>query len=109
MVILGCHSPDCMDVIKNIESRISFIGRDKPYYCFIVCDITDVLDHLPEHERELGPDAIAAATNGKGKAVIEIAGDDLDELRARAARIADHPAIRSANIYLSRDLVRAPQ
>jgi hypothetical protein len=109
MVILGCHSPDCSDLIANIESRISFIGREHAYFCFILCDVVGALDHLPEHERDLGTDRIAAATDGNGRVVIEIAGDDPDELTARAARITHHPAIRSASIYLSRDLVRAPQ
>lgn len=108
-VILGCHSPDCMDVIANIEGRISFIGGSHPYFCFILCDVADVLDHLPEYEQQLGPDRIAAATDGNGNVIVEIAGDDLDELRATAARITDHPAVRSASVYLSRDLVRAPQ
>jgi len=108
-VILGCHSPDCMDLIANIESRISFIGGSHPYFCFMLCDVGDVLDHLPEYERELGPDRIAAATDGNGKVIIEIAGDNPEELAATAARITDHPAVRSASIYLSRDLVRAPQ
>lgn len=108
-VILGCTSPDCTDVVGNIESRISFIGGPHRYFCFILCDIGDRLDHLPDHERELGPDRIAAATDGNGNAIIEIAGDDPDELCARAAEIANHPAVRSASIYLSRDLVRAPQ
>jgi len=108
-VILGCTSPDCSDLIGNIVSRISFIGGQHLYFSFILCDIDDRLDHLPDHELELGSDRIAAATDGNGNAIIEIAGDDLDELAARAAQIADHPAIRNASIYLSRDLVRAPQ
>ena len=108
-VILGCTSPDCMDTVSNIEGRISFIGREHLYATFIVCNTSAVLDHLPDYERELGADRIAAATDGKGHVVIEITGDDADELSAVAARIADHPAINTASIYLSRDLVRAPQ
>lgn len=108
-VILGCHSPDCMDVIGHIQSRISFIGGAHPFFCFMLCDVADALDHLPDFERELGPDRIAAATDGNGAVIVEIAGDDPDELAAIAARITNHPAVRSASIYLSRDLVRAPQ
>src|SRR5438270_1278384 len=108
-VILGCHSPDCMDVVANIESRISFIGREHRYATFILCNSDGVLEHLPDYERELGPDRIAAVTDGKGHVVIELTGDDADELSAVAAQVTDHPAIRSASIYRSKDLVRAPQ
>jgi len=108
-VILGCHTQDCMDLIGNVESRISFVGRDQPYAHFIVCDAADVLDHLPEYEQQFGPDRMAAATDGKGHVVIEITGDNPDELSAIAARMTEHPAIRSASIYRSKDLVRAPQ
>lgn len=108
-VILGCHTPDCSDLVGNIESRISYVGREHRYAHFILCDATDALDHLPDYERELGPDRMAAATDGKGHVVIEITGDDPDELSAIAARITDHPAISSASIYRSKDLVRAPQ
>lgn len=108
-VILGCTTPDCMDVVSNIESRISFIGREHLCATFILCDTSAVLDHLPDYERELGPGRIAAATDGQGHVVIEITGDDPEELSAVAARITDHPAINTANIYRSKGLVRAPQ
>jgi hypothetical protein len=108
-VMIGCESVDCSGLVGNIVSRISFIGADHVYFCFILCDIDGPLTHLPAHEQEVGPDRIAAATDGKGRALIELAGDDQDELLARAARITDHPAIRMAGIYLSRDLVRAAQ
>ena len=109
-VLLGCHDPDCMGLVANIEGRISFIGRDEPYYCFVLCRVSGgVLDHLPAHAQQLGPDRIAAVTDGNGRALIEIAGDDAEELSVRAAQIASHPSISDARIYLSRDLVRAPQ
>ncbi|MBV9097558.1 MAG: hypothetical protein JO079_05845 [Frankiaceae bacterium] len=108
-VIVGCHSPDCLDKLGNIESRVAFIGIGKEYYCFIVGKADDALKHLPIHAEQLGPDRIAAATDGKGNVLVELAGDDLDELRSRAVQIADHPAMRAASIYVSRGMVRAPR
>ena len=108
-ITLGCTSPDCNDLIGNIVSRVAFIGTGHPYFAFILCQADGALDHLLAYERQLGPNRIAAATDGKGRVIVEIAGDDPDELAELAARITDHTAIRDARIYLSKDLVRVPQ
>lgn len=108
-ITLGCTSPDCDGLIGDIVSRVAFIGTGHSYFAFMLCHADGPLDHLRDYEKLVGPNRIAAATDGKGRVILELAGDDPEELAELAARITDHPAIRDARIYRSKDLVRVPQ
>jgi hypothetical protein len=86
-VMVPCADEDCVQQVKNIVERVSWLP---PYPCllFILVEAEGVLEVLTDLVEELGAKAVAAFTDGSGRFVVEVGGDDWEPLERAHARIA---------------------
>lgn len=104
--IVPCLSDDCMCLIPGVFGRVSFIGEPDSNYAFVLADVDGPLSVLAEIAEELGPDRVAAVTDGQ-RVLVELVGSDRAELDTYAQRLTSFSAVRSSTVSFSKGISRA--
>ena len=103
-----CEDLSCLKLLFTLLQRLSWMP---PYECllFVVVIADGVLEVLGQLVDELGEERVAAVTDGQGRFLVEIGGDDWDALERAHQLIAAAPNVRSTTAHRAsgRDLVRS--
>ena len=109
-ILIACVSENCMKMVKAILGVLGPCKIPGPpeWVVFLILEGREELNHLEEALERLGHGNVAAAYDGDGKFLVELASDDADLLEDVVSSFAELPQHRltSTHRLRGRDLQR---
>jgi len=109
-VVVQCVSEDCMQMVMAILGVIvpCKIPGPPEWVIFLIIEGRERLEHLEHAQQRLGRDNVAAAYDGNGRFLVELASDDVDLLDdvARSFSGLEGHRVISTHRLRGRDLQR---
>ena len=97
-VVVACVSEWCIGLIEGIAGPCKIPGRPA-WFVFLFIEGRERLDHLRHARHVLGDDNVAAAFDGEGRFLVELAGDDRETLEQVVESFAQLESHRVASTH----------